>query len=104
MDESVTDAHVVLNVKLDASAEEVRRAYLDLVRQYPPDQDAVKFRQIHAAYELLSDPLNQAQAIVTRPRERPNLSEIVASADEHRPRLKKLLLLALGNQDSPLDE
>ena len=104
MDEAVTHAHLVLDVKHDASADEVRSAYLNLVRQYPPDQDAVRFRQIHAAYELLSDPLSQAKAMVTIPRDRPDLKKIVASADTQRPRLPKLLLLALGNQDSPLDE
>ncbi len=33
----------------------VRRAYLELVRRYPPDRFPDRFQAIHAAYEQLKD-------------------------------------------------
>jgi DnaJ-domain-containing protein 1 len=99
MNTSVSNAHTVLGVALDATPEEVRRAYLALVRQYPPDRDAEKFREIHTAYQLLSDPLVQAEAFLTPSHDRPDLSQIIAAAEKERPRLTKLALLALGNQE-----
>ncbi len=99
MSTSVSSAHAVLGVALDATPEEVRRAYLGLVRQYPPDRDAEKFREIHTAYQLLNDPLVQAEAFLTPGHDRPNLSELIAAGEKERPRLPTLNLLALGNQE-----
>ncbi|MGQ9516449.1 MAG: DnaJ domain-containing protein, partial [Anaerolineae bacterium] len=55
------DYYRILGVKDDASPEEIRAAYRDLVRQYHPDAGLVQgtsyfFRQIQQAYEVLSDP------------------------------------------------
>ncbi|MGC8826772.1 MAG: DnaJ domain-containing protein [Anaerolineae bacterium] len=55
------DYYRILGVEDDASPEEIRSAYRDLVRQYQPDAGLVKgtsffFRQIQRAYEVLSDP------------------------------------------------
>ena len=99
MHTSVANAHTVLGVALDATPDEVRRAYLGLVRQYPPDRDAEKFREIHTAYQLLSDPLVQAEAFLMPSRDPPDLSQIIAVAEKERPRLPTLVLLALGNQE-----
>jgi Ca-activated chloride channel family protein len=55
------DFYEILNVRRDASLEEVRHAYRNLARQYHPDAQAsltgtaVLFRQIQEAYEVLSD-------------------------------------------------
>lgn len=91
--------HEVLGVEPSASTEQVRAAYLALVRQHPPDRDADRFREIHAAYEQLNDPLMQARAILSRPATRPDLQQIVADAEKQPARLSTLTLLALGNQD-----
>ncbi len=100
MNDDILNAHARLGVQADATPEQVRRAYLDLVRQYPPDRDAEKFREIHSAYEMLSDPLAQAAAWLTPGRDRPDLARIIAGAEKQRPRLPKLVLLALGNQNA----
>ena len=97
--DSPIDACATLGVKNDATKEEVRKAYLELVHRHPPDQEPEQFRRIHAAYELLCDPLSQAAALVARQFERPDLSAVIATAEPHRPRLHKLALLALGNQE-----
>ena len=63
MPESLPDPHAVLGLGTDATEEEVRGAYLELVRKFPPDRNADKFRQIHTAYQMLCDPLVQADAL-----------------------------------------
>lgn len=56
----MTDLYEVLGVAPTADAQDIRHAYLRLVREYHPDRDsrpgsAEKFLQIQAAYEELGD-------------------------------------------------
>ena len=99
MSVSASNAHQILELKPDATAEEIRKAYLSLVRQHPPDRDPDKFRDIHAAYQMLNDPMVQATALLTRNRDKPDLLAVIAAAEKVRPRLSTLNLLALGNQE-----
>ncbi|HEX3520999.1 MAG TPA: DnaJ domain-containing protein, partial [Stellaceae bacterium] len=52
----------VLGVKPDASADEIRKVYRKLAKQFHPDLNPGKpeaeerFKSISAAYDLLSDP------------------------------------------------
>jgi molecular chaperone DnaJ len=55
------DYYGILGVRRDASADDIKRAYRRLAREYHPDvnPDPVaqeKFKDINAAYEVLSDP------------------------------------------------
>jgi hypothetical protein len=101
MDSQLSDPHAVLELKPDATPDEVRQAYLNLVRRYPPDQEPDKFREIYNAYKLLCDPLAQAEVMFRPAIAPPNLEAIIAAAENRRPRLPKLVLLALGNGDEP---
>jgi len=49
------DPFTVLGVAEDAGDAEVRRRYLTLVRDFPPDRAPDRFREYRAAYEALSD-------------------------------------------------
>jgi curved DNA-binding protein CbpA len=49
------DPFTVLGVNEDAGDAEIRRRYLALVRDYPPDRAPERFREYRAAYEALSD-------------------------------------------------
>ena len=51
------DPYEILGVERGASETEIRRRYLELVRQYPPDRAAERFAEIRRAYEDLRDPI-----------------------------------------------
>jgi DnaJ-class molecular chaperone len=59
------DLYSVLGVKRDASDKEIRAAFRRLARQYHPDVNPgnaaseARFKEINAAYEVLSDPDNR---------------------------------------------
>ncbi|HTC71113.1 MAG TPA: DnaJ domain-containing protein, partial [Acidothermaceae bacterium] len=55
------DHYAVLGVRKDAPPEEIKRAYRRLARQLHPDvnpdaQTQERFKEVTAAYEVLSDP------------------------------------------------
>src|SRR5258708_24398122 len=57
----------VLGVKPDASADEIRKVYRELAKQFHPDlnpgkpEAEARFKSISAAYDLLSDPEKRAR-------------------------------------------
>ena len=55
------DPYAVLGLEQDAGAEDVRRAYFRLVRQYPPEAHPDEFKRIREAYETLRSPLRRAE-------------------------------------------
>ncbi|HEU4356690.1 MAG TPA: molecular chaperone DnaJ [Actinomycetota bacterium] len=62
----IRDLYEILGVPRDASQEDIKRAYRRLAREYHPDvsqsQDAEdRFKEIAAAYEILSDPQKRQQ-------------------------------------------
>lgn len=48
-----SDPYAVLGLMRGAAPREVKRAYFDLVREYPPENDPQTFKVIRAAYEKL---------------------------------------------------
>jgi curved DNA-binding protein CbpA len=56
------DPYDVLELSTGAGEAEIRRRYLELVRQFPPDRAPERFAEIHAAYEALRDPARRLQA------------------------------------------
>ena len=51
----MNDPHGVLGVADDADDETIRRRYLELVREFPPERHPEKFAAVRAAYERLKD-------------------------------------------------
>lgn len=45
----------LLGLTADSDDETIRRRYLELVKQYPPEQQPEKFAAIRAAYDKLRD-------------------------------------------------
>lgn len=50
------DPYDVLGVPRNASAAEVRRAWIEGVRRHPPDRDPEGFQRLREAHDRLKDP------------------------------------------------
>ncbi len=50
------DARKILGIELSAGDEEIRAAYLQKIKEHPPDQSPEEFEKIRDAYETLRDP------------------------------------------------
>ena len=55
-----TDPYEVLGLQRGVADGEIKRAYFQLVRQHPPEQDPEKFQAIRAAYDRLKVPKTRA--------------------------------------------
>ena len=55
------DPYSVLGLSRQADDEDIKRAYFQLVRQFPPEREPEKFRDIRTAYEQLRDAESRAQ-------------------------------------------
>ena len=51
----MSDPYRILALPPDADDEAIRRRYLELVRQFPPEHHAERFAAIRQAYESLRD-------------------------------------------------
>ena len=51
----MTDPYAVLGLPADSDDEAIRRRYLELVRQFSPEQHPEKFAAVRQAYESLRD-------------------------------------------------
>lgn len=50
------DPYAVLGLIRGASRREIKRAYFELVREYPPEENPDTFKLVRAAYEKLRQP------------------------------------------------
>jgi hypothetical protein len=57
-DSTATDPSRVLGIGVNATPEEIREKYLELVKQYPPDRDPARFAEIRDAFDQLNDPVD----------------------------------------------
>lgn len=57
----MTDPHAILGISPQASDDELRARYLDLVREFPPDRAPEKFAEIRAAYDQARDPVRRLE-------------------------------------------
>jgi curved DNA-binding protein CbpA len=58
----MSDPYEIFGLTADAGEAEIRQRYLELVRQFPPDQAPERFAAVHAAYEALRDPARRLHA------------------------------------------
>jgi curved DNA-binding protein CbpA len=94
------DPFKVLGLPTDAGEAEIRARYLELVRQFPPERNPEKFRELHAAFQAANDPLVIARRLISSPSEDPpKWSEALEEQQRNPPALSPRLLLSLGNHD-----
>jgi curved DNA-binding protein CbpA len=53
-----------LDLEPDATAEEIRAAYLKKVQQHPPERSPEEFERVRDAYEELRDPRQRARKLL----------------------------------------
>ncbi len=58
----MSDPYEVLELSHDADEAEIRRRYLELVREFPPDRAPERFAVIRAAYDQVRDPEQRLEA------------------------------------------
>lgn len=93
------DPFQLLGVSRDAGEAEVRARYLELVKQYTPEREPEKFREIRAAYEAAKDPLSIAHRLAAPPGDDvPPWSTVLEAQRRNPPRLSPAFLLSLGNR------
>lgn len=51
----MNNPYLILRVTPEASDAEIRRAYLEGVREFPPEREPARFQAIARAYELIRD-------------------------------------------------
>lgn len=98
------DPFKVLGLSPDASEAEIRARYLELVKQYPPEREPEKFREVRAAFELTKDPLSLARRLIEPPDETvAPWSAVLEAQKRHPPKLTPQFILSLGNRalDAP---
>ncbi|MGN6545708.1 MAG: J domain-containing protein [Aureliella sp.] len=92
----------VLGLPRQASEAEIRARYLELVKQYPPDREPDKFREIRAAYEATKDPLIVAERLMEPPDDEvPAWTDVIEAQKRNPPKLAVGFLVSLGNRDMP---
>jgi curved DNA-binding protein CbpA len=70
-DLTATDPYRVLGLPVSASQVEIKRAYFALIRQYPPETEAEKFKLIRAAYEKIKDVQRRVETDIFLPQPPP---------------------------------
>lgn len=100
MERNGIDAFRVLGLSLDATEEQIRARYLELVKLNPPEKDAKKFQSIRHAFEQAQDPLVMAKALAEAPdAEDAPWKPVIEKHKMLKPKLSQSLLLSLGNKD-----
>jgi curved DNA-binding protein CbpA len=52
----------ILDILRDASDVEIKKAYFKKIREFPPEKDPEKFKEIRAAYEQIRSSASRAEA------------------------------------------
>lgn len=95
-----TDPFVTLGVAPEAGEEEIRARYLALVKQFPPDREPAKFRDIRGAFEAARDPLAIAERLLEPPGDDPpDWNDAIDEQKRIPPSISLSFLLSLGNRD-----
>jgi DnaJ-class molecular chaperone len=74
----MSDPYAVLGLPVDADLAQIRKRYLHLVRQFPPDQAPERFAAIRLAYDEVRDPRRRLEVRMFEPGGGDSLEAIAA--------------------------
>jgi curved DNA-binding protein CbpA len=96
----MADPYEILGIVRGSTEADVRRRYLELVRQYPPDREPERFTEIHQAYEKLRDPVVRLESKLFDLESGDSMVEIVADVRRRarRARIPTQTLLSLAEK------
>lgn len=98
----MNDPYIVLGVAPESDDETIRKRYLELVRQFPPEQHAEKFSAIRAAYEVLRNLDSRVKHRLFEQGKRDSIEDIIEEVACRTPRrrfsLQSLLQMHRGNR------
>jgi curved DNA-binding protein CbpA len=75
----VTDPYQVLGLSRHATEDEIRKRYLELVREFSPDRAPERFAEIRAAYDAVRDPSRRIAAQLFDPETTDTLDALATS-------------------------
>lgn len=109
-DTLVITAYDVLEISMNASLDEVKRAYVRLAKRYHPDvckeSDALdRMKNINLAYEAIRDGRGRwwsppIETVLPDPPELPSLAEMIAWANTHTVDNDYLINMLVGGRDA----
>jgi len=97
------DPYRTLGLERSADEAAIKRAYFQLVRQFPPEQAPEKFQEIRSAYELLRVPASKARVDLFLIQPPPALPKRRRAAYDLSVHFEDLLTLALDAVATPID-
>jgi curved DNA-binding protein CbpA len=100
----VDNPYDVLGLPRQASETDIKRAYFQLVRQFPPERQPEKFRVIRTAYEQLRDPEQRARMDLFLVQPPPPLPKQRRSSYDLSVHVDDLLTLAMELVRTPMQD
>ncbi|HEX3146933.1 MAG TPA: J domain-containing protein [Gemmataceae bacterium] len=96
----MNDPYHVLGVAHDADDDTIRRRYLELVREFPPERHPDRFARIRAAYERLKDLDARVRHRLFEQGKRDGIEELIEETACRTPR-RRIGLQALLHMQKP---
>ena len=94
----MNDPQSVLGIEADADDETIRRRYLELVREFPPEHHPERFAAIRGAYEQLKDLETRVRHRLFEQGKRDGIDELIEEMACRTPRRRIGLQTLLGMQ------
>ncbi len=76
--------YLTLGLSLDASDEDIRNSYIQLVKKYTPEKNPERFRQITTAYEAIKDKRSRIEAKIFGALKSPDYKDALLSLLRNR--------------------